>query len=62
MNHLKCKEKSGNALSLIIYTKLLVKTKEKIKKDFKDLMNDCFIDKNTGRLIIKFNKTKVKNK
>ena len=63
LNFLKSKEKTGNGVYPDYIYKITDKNRRKNKKkDFKDSIEDYFIDKNTGRLKIKFNNTNIKNK
>ena len=63
VNFLKYKEKTGHGIYPDYIYKIFNKNRRKNKKnDFKDSIEDYFIDKTTGRLKIKFNNSNLKNK
>ena len=63
VNFLKSKEKTGHGIYPDYIYKISNKNRRKNKKnDFKDSIEDYFIDKTTGRLKIKFNNSNLKNK
>ncbi len=63
VNYLKCKEQTGHGIYPNYIYKINGKSRRKNKKkDFKNSIEDYFIDKTTGRLKIKFNTSNVKSK